>query len=60
MSPISSGDSPLLDVIDTVLKSLLLLLLLMLLLVLLLFKIRTAIDSIEAGFIIGSGQQQVA
>jgi len=30
------------------------------LLLLLLLKIRTAIDDIEAGFIIGSGQQQVA
>ena len=53
MSPISSGDSKLLDVTDTIIKSLLLLLLLLL-------KIRTAIDDIEAGFVIGSGQQQVA
>jgi len=29
-------------------------------LLLLLLKIRTAIDDIEAGFVIGSGQQQVA
>jgi len=39
---------------------LLLLLYLLLLLLLLLLKIRTAIDDIEAGFVIGSGQQQVA
>jgi len=32
----------------------------LLLLLLLLLKIRTAIDDIEAGFVIGSGQQQVA
>jgi len=35
-------------------------LVLLLLLLLLLLKIRTAIDDIEAGFVIGSGQQQVA
>jgi len=29
-------------------------------LLILLLKIRTAIDDIEAGFVIGSGQQQVA
>jgi len=34
--------------------------LLLFLLLLLLLKIRTAIDDIEAGFAIGSGQQQVA
>ena len=39
---------------------LLLLLLILLLLLLLLLKIRTAIDDIEAGFVIGSGQQQIA
>ena len=33
---------------------------LLLLLLLLLLKIRTAIDDIEAGFVIGSWQQQVA